>query len=87
MTVRESDIGTHFLRLNARDQSGSGNFVVKVTFSKQVAATTEIKKYGDSQRDIVLSVIESDHLLKNTHICNSTAQGILSCLTTKDFKY
>jgi len=73
MSDKDSDIGSHLLRMNAHDSSASGNFAVNITFSKEVAASAEIaeQKYSYSQRDIVLSVIESDHLLKNTSHCNT----------------
>jgi hypothetical protein len=75
--------------MNARASGVSGNFTVNVIFSKEVrAAETATNTTNTSiTENLVLSVLESDYLLKTTLFCTTKEAEILSCLTEKGYSY
>jgi hypothetical protein len=74
--------------MNARASGVSGNFTVKVIFSKEVTvAETAFKTNTSITENLLLSVLESDSLLKTTIFCTTKEAEILSCVTEKGYSY
>jgi hypothetical protein len=75
--------------MNARASGVSGNFTVKVIFSKEVtvAETATNTTNTSITENLVLSVLESDSLLKTTIFCTTKEAEIFSCVTEKGYSY
>ena len=75
--------------MNARASGVSGNFTVNVIFSKEVSVSKTATNTTNTSitENLLLSVLESDSLLKTTLFCNTKEEEILSCVTDKGYSY
>ena len=75
--------------MNARASGVSGNFTVNVIFSKEVSVAKTATNTTNTSitENLLLSVLESDSLLKTTLSCNTKEEEILSCVTDKGYSY
>jgi hypothetical protein len=75
--------------MNARASGVSGNFTVNVIFSEEVTVADTATNTTNTSitENLLLSVLESDSLLKTTLFCTTKEAEILSCVTEKGYSY